>query len=391
MRKSFSIQRVIGFCVALGLCRGIYYFASVSTDGLGSFGVDPHKEHLKTKALVLPEQNRDNNEEFPLPRIAYVTFGHLNSTERWIGCIHPATTYFANPYYVVMNYQWKTKYDHLVHTNESFKLHASRIQPIYTNCPESGRGWPTCCKQDQGLSNFYNHYYKDMSTNTPKYDWIGYQDDDQYIRHRPMQEFLRYLPVTSEPIVVTADAPPGHALGQTGYFNRRKTTIAPPYQCPLHNINFTYPWGQPIFYNQAAFELLMPALKANGHTKQCQEFDLNHDVGNALVNWMFGIPTVWMRNSKASPRGIDYRGDYLGVHRVTRFGSRSKMNIIHDIFERYKPYPYNYNKRPKYQWTNTTGFVQTQTYAKFGHPSTWKSLWHTFPVSDSCRQSSVIT
>ncbi|CAB9501364.1 expressed unknown protein [Seminavis robusta] len=320
----------------------------------------------------------------PLPRIAYIAMGHLNSTDRWDGCLHPATDYFVpspDPYYIVMNEQWRAKYEQLVETNSTFQNYSSRIQPIYTDCMPEAKGWPSCCKQDQGLAHFYKHYYSDATNQNKKYDWICFQDDDEYIRHRAMQEFLRYLPITDEPIVIASDPPEGHPLGQSGYIPKRS-----PYKCPRDSDNWKYPWGQPVFYNQAAFELLLPAWKAGAMTKQCKEFDLYaHDTGNALLHWMFGIPALWMRNPASVKSGM--RNDFLGMHSVSRFGPQSSMKAVHEKYRDKMPYPYNNDLRPQYMWSsNATGFNQTKTYQLYGHPSTWGENWHIFPTSD-CQQS----
>ena len=367
--------------------------------------VVPPTEEAKSSTTVTREEANDQQQqqqqqqqEFPLPRIAYIAIGHLNSTDRWDGVLHPATDYFVpdpDPYYIAMNEQWQSAYDNLVKThNSTFQRYAPRIQPIYVNCAE-GKGTGSCCKQDQALTQFaQNYYYLDnpdeKRNRKTRYDWICFQDDDEYIRHDAMQEFLRYLPVTDEPIVLATDAPRGsngktgddqvlyaHRLGQTGYVPRRS-----PYQCTGDLPNFTYPWGQPVFYNRAAFELLQPAFAAGAMTQLCRDFGLYaHDTGNALLHWMFSIPAIWMRNPNNVKTG-GYRSDFLGMHRVSRDGPASAMKVVHETYLHKYPYDTSGN-RPPYMWSsNATGFRQTQTYHQYGDPSTWGTQWHPFPTSD---------
>jgi hypothetical protein len=63
------------------------------------------------------------------------------------------------------------------------------------------------------------------------------------------------------------------------------------YHCS-DDAQFRYNWGQPVVYNRAAFELVIPGLQNDGLVKQCLEYEVTHDVGNAIFHWMYSIPAV---------------------------------------------------------------------------------------------------
>lgn len=350
---------------------------------------------------------RGDSSNHPHPRIAYVTFSHLNVTDldRWTNVIFPATELFVpatDPYYVVMTMAMQEIYHNLTRTRADFQKYRDRIQPIFVDCPEGRFGHSPCCKQELGLLEFYQRYYYDddhrtsfssehdegilrntMTTNTTtpttrrrssrqtNYDWILFQDDDMYIRHRELQIFVHDLPLDEEPIVLTSHYPPGPYLGQEGYLKHNAR-----YHCSRLD-NWTYPWGQPAVYNRAAFEQVVPIIfQRGGLVKQCLEYHVTHDVGNALLHWMMMFPTLWIRITANKV----FRSDFLGYHRVGRDGPRSEIRRVHYLFDQ-KPYPFNVSTPIPRFWTNSTGFRLTRTFQQYGHPSNWTE-WHTMPTSD---------
>ena len=342
--------------------------------------------------------NSSRNNPHPHARIAYVTFSYLNVTDldRWTKVIFPATELFipaTDPYYVVMTLAMQDMYHNLTRTHEDFIKYQHRIQPIFVDCPEGKFGHSPCCKQEVGLLEFYHRYYYDYydqfsmkhfilnattkltkrwrsSRHQTNYDWILFQDDDMYIRHHELQFFVHDLPLDEEPIVLTSYAPPGTYLGQEGYLKNSS------YHCSRLD-NWTYPWGQPAVYNRAAFEQIVTIVfQRGGLVKQCLEYQVTHDVGNALLHWMMMFPTLWIRITANQ----EFRDDYLAYHRVGRDGPGSMIHQVHEQFDHLR-YPFNISTPVPRFWTNTTGFRLTQTFQHFGHPSNWTE-WHTMPTSD---------
>jgi hypothetical protein len=63
------------------------------------------------------------------------------------------------------------------------------------------------------------------------------------------------------------------ALGHVGYLGR------PNYTCAIDDANFTYLWGQPVFYTRAALQHVSNGFRAGGLVKQCIEYQVTHDAG----------------------------------------------------------------------------------------------------------------
>ena len=89
------------------------------------------------------------------------------------------------------------------------------------------------------------------------------------------------------------------------------------YECiGLGGINDHYkdPWGQPIVYNQPAFQIVLKAFRLGGLVNQCKEYGVMHDAGNAILHWMYNFPALWLRIGSNE----FWQSDLLGVHRVEK-------------------------------------------------------------------------
>jgi hypothetical protein len=300
-------------------------------------------------------------------KIAYVTFSHLGDIERWNRTILPALEYYVPQddfLFVVLTNTSRDLYYEM-------SFHHNRIRPLFVHCPEGKSGESPCCKQEKGLSKFHTMHFHEH------YDWVLFEDDDMYVRNDALQTFVSDLPSSSDdqPLILRGDSlnnGHGHRLGQPGYWKDA------PYRCSKQQ-DFLYPWGQPVVYNRAAFDRVVSAFRLGGLVKQCLEYDVTHDAGNAILHWMLSLSSLRIPMSSVT-RG--YHNDTIGVHGVGRKGPASDMAKIHERLQA-MIYPYNNSSTPPRIWHNTTAFQTTETYHKYGDPSTWANEeWHTMPRSD---------
>lgn len=304
-------------------------------------------------------------------RIAYITFTHLNGTQRFQEMIIGSVETWLPPkevYFVVMSSMWKETYEEALRTNSSFlSSHARRIEPLFVNCPEGKFGESPCCKQQEGLLEMIRRGY------LSRYEWFVFMDDDVYLRDGFLRDYLGQLS-HQQPVVLAGGMPPKR-LGQSGYKTRRRT----PYNCS-NDPNYTYPHGQPAVYSRAALQRIRNALELGGLVRQCREFGLTHDSGNALLHWMHSLDEIWFR---IGDRPDSFRNYYLGSHGVgrCRAGRACPMRWVHNIYtglpSMHPPNRSNYT----YRWHRVNGFRSTRTYQEHGDPSKWTS-WHTMPTED---------
>ena len=329
---------------------------------------------LKTPmAMTLLPLSVYNETTDQTPKVGFVTFTHLKSTDRFENLIFPSIDYWIpdnEVYYVVLANQWKLKYYQII--CQSYPNYCSRIHPIFVDCPEGQWMESPCCKQEKGML-----YMIDKG-----YDWISYHDDDMYILSQGLRRHLSAFDST-EPLIATAQGlrgpaakrPPSY-LGQFGY--RRQYS---PYKCKME-LNFTFPWGQPVVYSKAALQLVAGGFRTNGLVAQCIEYNVTHDVGNAIFHWMYA-PIV-----KVIPIRINMRPDTIGSESFGSHGVHKAlpqdpttvvtMKDVHEIFTKvkFRPRAYTRNK------FIVSGFLETETYQLYGSPTTWGSVWHTMPVKD---------
>eukprot|EP00585_Thalassiosira_rotula_P014600 CAMPEP_0196175988 /NCGR_PEP_ID=MMETSP0911-20130528/8410_1 /TAXON_ID=49265 /ORGANISM="Thalassiosira rotula, Strain GSO102" /LENGTH=177 /DNA_ID=CAMNT_0041443625 /DNA_START=120 /DNA_END=650 /DNA_ORIENTATION=+ len=62
--------------------------------------------------------------------------------------------------------------------------------------------------------------------------------------------------------------------------------------------------------------------RANSLVEQCAAFDVTHDVGNAILNWMYGLPAAMLPPLANLPA---VRDDYIGSHLAGRDDMRERM------------------------------------------------------------------
>ena len=124
-------------------------------------------------------------------------------------------------------------------------------------------------------------------------------------------------------------------------------------------------------------ERIRRGLELGGLVKQCVEFGVTHDVGNALLNWMYSLDALWIR-TRDRPMGV--KPWDVVVHGIGRcIGVECPMQHVHNfVGPRVAPNRSEY----QYLWHTVDGFRSTPTYQKYGDPWTWTTEWHTMPVED---------
>ena len=298
----------------------------------------------------------DRNSQF-VPRIAYITFCHLNGTSRFEQMVISAVETWMPPtekYFVVLADIWKENYDNWIGRNESL---SNRIEPIFVDCPEGMTLEAACCKMEKGLLAFMGRGYLDQ------YDWFFYADDDVYVRKAYLEDYVATIPNISHPFVL--------ASGGT-----RLRTGVPRNRCSKEP-SFTYMWGNPAVYSRGAMERMRRGLELGGLVKQCVEFGVTHDVGNALLNWMYSLDALWMR-TRDRPNSV--RAWDVAVHGIGR--CRKISCPMHEVHGRVAPMQDPNRSEYQYFWHTVDGFHSTSTYQKYGDPWTWTTEWHTMPVAD---------
>ena len=341
--------------------------------------------------------------------VAYITFSHLKGTERFeMMVIGSVSTWLPpeEPMYVVFSKMWSDKYEEWKKNETSASRYADRIVPLFVDCPEGKFGESPCCKQEKGLLEFLDRGLLD------RYDWVVYMDDDVYIRSKFLTNFLDFYPVwlqygttnftnittvnnkrvKGDPVVMPPPPPtkgpvppvvfsggwPPRWLGQPGYIGLDKSA----YKCSLDE-SFTYPHGQPVVYSAAGLRRIQNGLELGGLVKQCREFDVTHDAGNAILHWMYSLPDARIRMRQRPSR---FRNDLIAVHGIGRCeNAQCDMADIHKMYTddgeqqmRPPPAPDEY----EYKMHEVTGFHKTETYEIYGDPSSWTKEWHTMPVSN---------
>lgn len=321
-------------------------------------------------------------------RFALITFSHLSNATQFESTILEAMNTWVpsdSTYFVVLNTKWREVFDQWKkkqrQQQKALEAVVDRIQPIYVDCPEAKWGESPCCKQQKGLVEFHKTY----NTVEKNYDWIVYMDDDVYLQVNVLEAYIRTLPIkmpdlkkytnqNGDPMLITGSVP--MRLGRAGYSRPPQAG----YRCSRDE-DFKYPWGQPAIYNQAALKMIIPGLELNGLVQQCLEYDVTHDVGNAIFHWMYSIPGTRIRsvNFKGDKPQWGFREDTIVYHGA---GSSPKipMTLFHE--ERTKHIEVPFAAPIQYFGRfHPNGFQRTKTFQDFGSPKDWK-VWHTMPVTD---------
>jgi hypothetical protein len=316
--------------------------------------------------MTIHVQNHSTNHQVPQSTgLAIVMFTHLNTTERFDNLLFPSLeTWWKNqtdPLYIVLTHQWKKEY-----ANMCLERNCSQFYPIWVDCPEGKFGESPCCKQEKGLLGLPKNY-----------EWTIFADDDMYFKiddlMRYLTEFLNVDPAV--PYIVTSGGVTAKFLGEWGYKG-----ISGAYKCSSKD-EFRYPWGQPVIYSRAALELVTPGFRAGGLVKQCNEFLVTHDAGNSIFHWMYQIPDYAIKFHMFP--GDRVKSEAFGVHGINRLIKKLKhiftMNEVHIQALQSKPTKFLRYMRVRHE---RKGFLETETFAKFGHPSKWGNDWHVMPRSD---------
>jgi hypothetical protein len=239
-----------------------------------------------------------------------------------------------------------------------------------------------CCKQENGMIAILDHHHMVEY----KYDYLLYADDDNYIRASYLQKYLTFLD-KNEVFVMTQ----GEWRKSFGLYGVNGDTA--PYRCSRDQA-FRYPWGQAVLYSQGALKRVEKGLRLGGLTKQCKEYNVAQDVGNAIFHWMYEIPE---KNNRILERCHKLKAGHFGCHGVGRKDKSKKYSTaeIKTMFEVHEEFTTVLGEKPlkrfvrrMHMWrfnagnVKDLGFRLTVTFKKYGHPSTWESQWYTMPVSD---------
>lgn len=344
----------------------------------------------------------DNNFPDRQNKTAFIAFSYMGNITKFNRIILSAVKTWIpkdEVYYVVLNHQWNQtfanwKHD-LIQKNDTM---VTLIQPIFVDCPESQRVESPCCKQEKGLIEFYERYFHDRN-----YDWVYFADDDMFINTKLLFEYMEVLPygLTPEHARLMDNGP--FLLLSEGYRPRplgdkRKHT------CEKRDVSFLYPWGQPVMYNRQAMNKIITGLRLGGLVKQCLEYDVNHDVGNAIFHWMYSLPyasfprTMNLKlmgglddlKSKMERKMNFFRDDTVGIHGIDiqdyfsqeRFWSLRHNDSIR-VFDKEKLTP---KAEVYFGFGNVSGFHSTDTFSIHGSPDEWREKWHTMNTSDCIKK-----
>lgn len=303
--------------------------------------------------------------------------GRDSGLARWENGIFPALQYMVpdpNPIFVVMLRNYTERFNTLMDANELFQNNSHRIRPVYVDClVEEKKPRSLCCKQEQGLVNFYDLYYHDKN-NQPKYDWIIFQDDDTYIRHKELQSFLPSN-MQNEAIVASTDGALGHFLGLFGV-----QPATAPYKCSTDPQWRTH-WGQPLLYNQPAFELMVRGCRLGGLVQQCIAFDTYHDVGSSIVHWMFGFRWLSLHGVNRNTRMRHLKDSLISYHGIGRAPWNYTMQDMHAYFQRFEQKEKTQQQK-EYVWSSPHGYSNSSHFQQYNSPRGWTEEWHTFRIAD---------
>mmetsp|Transcript_19743 Transcript_19743/g.29312 ORF Transcript_19743/g.29312 Transcript_19743/m.29312 type:complete len:472 (+) Transcript_19743:116-1531(+) len=319
-------------------------------------------------SLLQKEENKEKD-GLDEEKIAIVLFTHLSSTSSMERFIFPALeTYFQNetePLFLVMTNQWKDTYKNLC---QSYSTYCDRLKILWVDCPEGYFGESPCCKQEKGLL--------ELLKLERSYDWILFADDDTYFPMKYLKKLLlwRIRPShnSTSQILFTGNGLGARQLGQFGYMKPWTT----PYLC---SPDYRYPWGQPVIYSKASLNLIKRGFELGGLVKQCLEYNVTHDAGNAIFHWMYGIPDIAIQVQTFAEEG-PRASDVLAIHGIDRIYKDKRTLTMHQVHSSISPH-FGWKKYHR-QVRVRPGFNQTSTFQQFGHPSTWMDEWHTMPRVD---------
>ena len=200
------------------------------------------------------------------------------------------------------------------------------------------------------------------------YDWFVYMDDDVFIRRKYLAKYVEPLDPSDRAIL--ASGKNGGKMSKLGEpsFNYGKS----PYPCSS-DLEYMYPWGQPVVYSRGALMRAATGFRLGGLVKQCLEYGVTHDVGNAIYHWMMQFPEL----------RIPFPATVNGME-LTHFGSHVGKENDGNFFEIESFFESkNLTDRAFLRhWHNVTGFRSTMAYRKHGNPWTWTNVWHTMNISD---------
>ena len=347
----------------------------------------PHERLVVKRKLTVRDNHNNNNHNNPHQesrnnnKIAFVTYSTLKSVDYFRYLIVESLLTWVPPdskLFVIYSAVWQGKYRNLCANMPPHLPHdlcERRIVPIWVNCTDYHAGVSGCCKQEQGLKQISQRYNNDFG-------WYWFQDDDVYVRADMAQAFVDTLP-SNEVLILTSggllsSAPP---LGQSGFLQ------SPLYHCSRRH-DYTYPWGLPVVYSKAALRYTTQHVFAkDGLVQECRAFAVTHDVGNAIVHWMLGLPEIRIGVADRRFRFHAYHQDddqIMAMHGILALPNATQsLKKYHTMAETHQYYSSqrNWTLAHPIRWHNVSGFQRTKTFQQHGDPSTWNE-WVLFPPED---------
>ena len=346
----------------------------------------------EVEALSSVEGDRNETSSPEPPKIAFITYAHLMDRSRFDKFIFPALHTWVPPqekYYVVLSNLWRSAYDQMCgnigvnegmeggtaeasHDNSSTneqRYNCERLVPLFVDCPEGYTGEAPCCKQEKGLMHMMD------AGHAEQYNWFVYHDDDDYFWTPVLQDFVSRLNSDEQFLILWH----GEGWEWTKTLGKTNFMQDPPYNCSKKD-KFRYPTGQPTMFSKAALQTCMNGFRLGGIVKQCLEYDVMHDVGNAIFYWMYSLPALRLQ---IIARPDEHVQQPRSGRIITAVHGISVDNIsMLDVHEQYRVMNQPSSQMFDMVWHNVTGYHHTKTFEQHGEPITWTEEWHTMPVAD---------
>ena len=262
--------------------------------------------------------------------IIYITFAHLKNTKPFDNMIFPSLdTFLKNepyPYFVVLNENWKEQYSGLC-TNHT--TYCERIEPIWVNCSEGYYGASPCCKTDRGLAEIFRLH--------PDVDWYMYMDDDYYVRSDYLRNLLSTLD-DDDPVMLGPEQIFPLGLSQ----HRRK------YNCSFYKQD-KIAAANLALNNRGAMKRMHRGFELGAIQKQCQEFSVTHDGGNAIMHWMYSLPTLRQPTAQKSvDRYLEGQTKFvgpqinIGMHKIAFYSSHKQIEKLYQAYNSTQLHSFQY-------------------------------------------------
>ena len=181
-----------------------------------------------------------------------------------------------------------------------------------------------CCRNEESM--------RWSLENEPEIKWYAFMDDDIFLRGPSLLAFLSRFD-HENPVALGANP------AMRGFAPTMWKSLA---ACDSENLCvFAFPWMQPAFFSRAALDSFRPAIEQNGLTKECTYFEVTHDVGLGIFNWMHQTPTISLPKISAGDINLVLRSNkrrkddtlknFLSIHAVRRRNANATLGNLEGI------------------------------------------------------------